>query len=50
MQVSDQQSFAEGRAAGHPEEVVRHFMYANSIHVIDYLLQFGRGEVAPGGP
>ena len=32
--VYDQQSFAEARSFGHPEEVVQNFMYANSIHLI----------------
>ncbi|MCW5697413.1 MAG: Gfo/Idh/MocA family oxidoreductase [Bauldia sp.] len=43
--VNDQQSYAEARSHGHPEEVVRHFMYANSIHLVDYLRLFGRGAV-----
>lgn len=43
--VADQQSFTEARAVGHPEEVVRHMMYANSIHLIDYMRVFGRGEI-----
>lgn len=45
INVFDQQNFAEARSLGHPEEVVRHFMYANSIHIVDYLMQFGRGSV-----
>ena len=50
IHVLDQQSFGEARAAGHPEEVVRNFMYANSIHLIDYLVQFGRGDVVSVTP
>lgn len=50
IHVQDQQSFAEARRYHHPEEVVRKFMYANSIHIIDLILYFGRGrpvEVTP---
>lgn len=46
VHVQDQQSFAEARAHGHPERVVERFMYANSIHIIDYLTGFCRGEVS----
>lgn len=45
IRVLDQQSMAEARAHGHSEPVVRKYMYANSIHVVDYLSLFGRGEV-----
>ena len=44
--VCDRQSFAESRAAGHPEAVVKKMMYANSIHMVDYLRIFGRGEIS----
>ena len=46
VHVQDQQSFAEARAHGHPERVVERFMYANSIHLIDYLTNFCRGEAS----
>lgn len=45
VRVQDQQSYAEARSHGHPERVVERFMYANSIHVIDYLTHLCRGEV-----
>jgi predicted dehydrogenase len=45
IHVQDQQSLAVARSIGHPEEVVRTWMYANSIHLVDYLRAFGRGEV-----
>lgn len=32
-------------ATVHPPEVISRFMYANSIHVIDYLRVLGRGEI-----
>lgn len=45
VQVHDQQSLEAARAIGHPEAVVQRWMYANSIHVIDYLRCFGRGRI-----
>lgn len=43
--IQDQQDMQVALAAGQPAEVVRHWMFANSIHVIDYFRVFGRGEV-----
>ncbi len=45
IRVLDQQSLDEARGHGHPEAVVQHYMYANSIHVIDYLSLLGRGAL-----
>lgn len=45
VSVYDQQSLSDAAASGQPEQVVRNYMFANSIHVIDYLRVFGRGEV-----
>lgn len=45
IHVQDQQDFATGLAIGYPQAVVANWMYGNSIHVIDYLCVFGRGEV-----
>lgn len=45
IHVQDQQSFAEARRYNHPEPVVERFMYANSVHLIDLIPFFGRGEV-----
>lgn len=45
ISVLDQQDREAARASGQPEEVVRNYMYANSIHLIDYLTLFGRGSV-----
>lgn len=45
VHVQDQQSYAEARAYNHPEEVAAHFMYANSIHNIDLIRVFCRGEI-----
>lgn len=45
IRVLDQQDQAAALAAGQPAPVVRNWMYANSIHVVDYLRLFGRGKV-----
>jgi predicted dehydrogenase len=56
IHVQDQQSLESARAVGQPEEVVRNWMYANSIHLVDYLPLFGRGtaveveRIAPWRP
>jgi predicted dehydrogenase len=43
--VYDQQSQARAAELGEPELVVRNYMYANSIHLVDYLHVFCRGRV-----
>lgn len=45
IHVQDQQSLEVAREIGHAPGVVANWMYANSIHLVDYLLAFGRGEV-----
>ena len=50
IHVQDQQSLQVARDIGHAEPVVRNWMYANSIHLVDYLRTFGRGEVADVTP
>jgi predicted dehydrogenase len=45
IHVQDQQSLETARAIGHQDAVIRNWMYANSIHLVDYLLTFGRGRV-----
>jgi predicted dehydrogenase len=45
IHVQDQQSLAVAASIGHPPEVVRNWMFANSIHVIDLLRFFGRGSI-----
>ena len=45
IHVQDQQSYAEARRYNHPPQVVEKFMYANSIHLIDLIPFFGRGQV-----
>lgn len=46
IEVQDQQSREMARLIGHDERVVHNWMYANSIHLVDYFLTFGRGEVS----
>jgi len=45
IHIQDQQSLATARAIGHIEAVVENWMYANSVHLVDYACTFGRGEV-----
>ena len=50
IHVQDQQILSDARAIGHDEEVVQNWMYANSIHLVDYLAAFGRGAVSGISP
>jgi len=50
ISVLDQQDMDSARAGGQPEDVVRNYMYANSIHLVDYLNVFGRGEIVAVDP
>lgn len=50
IHVQDQESMAQAAAIGHPELVVRNWMYANAVHMVDYLLAFGRGAVTSVTP
>jgi predicted dehydrogenase len=45
IQVLDQEDQIAARNANQPELVVRNWMYANSIHLIDYLTFLGRGRI-----
>jgi len=42
--ILDQEDAAGALAAGQPPEVVRNWMFANSIHLIDYFSQICRGD------
>ena len=46
IRVNDQEDQAQGVAAGHPTSVIQNWHFANSIHLIDYFLQFGRGKIS----
>jgi predicted dehydrogenase len=50
IHVVDQEDLEAATASGQPELVVRNWMFANSIHVIDYLRVFGRGDVVSVTP
>ena len=43
--LQDQEDTKRALEAGQPKLVVENWMYANSIHVIDYFCLFGRGEI-----
>ena len=45
IRVQDQEDQAAALAAGQPAKVVENWMYANSIHVIDYFRIMGRGHI-----
>ena len=45
IHVQDQEDMIAALNAGQPKLVVDNWMYANSIHVADYLKIFGRGEI-----
>lgn len=50
ISVLDQQDMVAAREGGQPDAVVRNYMYANSIHLIDYLNLFGRGDIVSVQP
>lgn len=50
IHVQDQQSLDVAASIGHPEVVVKNWMYANSIHLVDYIRFFGRGKVTAVRP
>lgn len=43
--VLDQEDPVAALAAHQPPQVVENWMYANSVHLVDYFLQLGRGPV-----
>lgn len=50
IRLQDQEDPVAALKVGQPEEVVRHWMYANSIHLIDYFPMLGRGEISAVDP
>ena len=48
--LQDQEDPQRALQAGQPKTVVDNWMYANSVHVIDYFTLFGRGEVTSVEP
>lgn len=43
--MCDQEDQVAALSAGQPKLVVKNWMYANSIHIIDYLTILGRGKI-----
>lgn len=43
--VFDQQNLDVAKQFNHHDDVIKHWMYANCIHLIDYISLFGRGAV-----
>lgn len=50
IHVYDQQDQISARRAGQPEAVVQNWMYANSIHLVDFFNILGRGEIVSVTP
>lgn len=48
--IQDQQDREAARARGRTDEVLRYWMYANAIHMVDYLRIFGRGNITQVTP
>lgn len=45
IQVHDTQDLVAAREFGQPEAVIDNYMFANSVHLVDYLAVFGRGDI-----
>ena len=45
IKVQDQEDQTQALASGQPALVVQNWMYANSIHIIDYFRFLGRGKI-----
>lgn len=50
IRVHDQEDQIRALQAGQPKTVVDNWMFANAIHMIDYFLVFGRGEIRHVAP
>ena len=50
IHVQDQQSLDVARQIGHAPQVVDNWMYANSIHLVDYIPALGRGKITEVTP
>jgi predicted dehydrogenase len=50
IKVQDQESVAAAIQAGQPKLVVENWMFANSIHLIDYFVLLGRGKITEVEP
>ena len=45
IEIQDQQDINAAALSGQPQEVIRNWMFANSIHLIDLINVMGRGDV-----
>jgi predicted dehydrogenase len=45
LQITDQEDLIGAKKSGQPELVIKNWMYANAIHIIDYINVFMRGEI-----
>lgn len=45
IQVIDQENLIVAKKLGHPVKIVKNWMYANSIHLIDIILFFGNSKI-----
>jgi len=45
IEVTDQENVLNAKKAGHSQKVLKKWMYANSIHMVDYFRIFCRGTV-----
>lgn len=50
VHVVDQQNLADSASRGHSAETLAHWMFANSLHLVDLLRLFCRGEVTAVRP
>lgn len=50
IRVQDQEDLVNAKTIGHPSDVINNWMYANSIHLIDYFNLFGRGNITQVSP
>ncbi|MHB8163394.1 MAG: Gfo/Idh/MocA family protein [Methanoregula sp.] len=50
IKVQDQEDLKSARDAGQPQSIIDNWMYANSIHIIDFFQIFGRAKVTTVQP
>lgn len=50
IKVQDQEDPVTAQQSGQPKLVVENWMYANSIHLVDYFRVFGRGKIVDVAP
>ena len=45
IKIFDQENIIYAKRAGQPKKVYKNWMYANSIHMVDFIYLFGRGKL-----